>query len=308
MAELIPTFASIAALIFLALFLYGRNRLAQSQALLADVSSRLEALSKQNKQLDHQQRNAQENADKYRQQSTQLDKQLEDVKQKLSERTVEWTKLKSEREEVQNRSLLQREHLQEQVQVLTEQLAEAVREKKLAHDEIVKLQKDGDEKSRQQLEIIRTQLRETQGQVQQAKREKQQLEAQLIRAKEENPKVKPEDLQRYKQKVARLEQLYNSMRGLRELAEERNKNWETALRYFAGHVLQKPLDTELQNQSIGRLVGEALEKIGATLVIETKAEAAAAEAAAVAAAASDHVAAAPAARIETRVPETLSQP
>ena len=83
MADLIPTFALIAALVFLAVALFSRNRLAQSQAVLADVSSRVEALSKQNKQLEQQNRNAQENADKYRQQSAQADKQLEDAKQKL---------------------------------------------------------------------------------------------------------------------------------------------------------------------------------------------------------------------------------
>jgi chromosome segregation ATPase len=284
-SELYLTFALIFAFACLGFAVFSRNRLAQSQAVLADVSSRLEALSKQNKQLEQGLRNAQENADKYRQQSVQSDKHVDDLKQKLNDRTVEWNKLKSEREDVQKRYALQREHLDEQVQVLTQQLADAIREKKLVQDENARLQKEGDEKSRQAMEILRSQVREAQQQTQQVRREKQQLENQLARAKEEAPRIKPEELQRYKQKVMRLEQLYSSMRGLRELAEERNKNWETALRYFAGHILQKPLDAELQAQSIGRLVGEALEKIGASLVIETRAEAAAAEAAAVAAAA-----------------------
>ncbi|HYX31936.1 MAG TPA: hypothetical protein VE954_02395 [Oligoflexus sp.] len=301
MTELIPTFALIFALACLGFAFYSRNRLAQNQAVFADVSSRLEALSKQNKQLEQGLRNAQENADKYRQQSVQADKQLEDAKQKLADRTLEWNKLKSEREDVQKRYLLQREHLDEQVLVLTQQLGDAIREKKIIHDENTKLQREGDEKARQQLEILRQQIREAQLQTQQVRREKQQMESQLARAKDEAPRIKPEELQRYKQKVARMEQLYGSMRGLRELAEERNKNWETALRYFAGHILQKPLDAELQSQSIGRLVGEALEKIGASLVIETRAEAAAAEAAAVAAAA-DHGPA------MVRTPEAVTQP
>ncbi len=303
MTELIPTIALIFAFASLVFAFYSRNRLAQSQAVLADVSSRLEALTKQNKQQEQGLRNAQDNADKYRQQSAQADKQVDDLKQKLSDRTAEWNKLKSEREEVQKRFLLQREHLDEQVQVLTQQLSEAIREKKIVQDENIRLQKDGDEKSRQAMEILRQQVREAQQQTQQVRREKQQIESQLARAKEETPRVKPEDLQRYKQKVVRLEQLYGSMRGLRELAEERNKNWETALRYFAGHILEKPLDAELQTQSIGRLVGEALEKIGASLVIETRAEAAAAEAAAVAAAADHSPIAAP-----VRTPETATQP
>src|SRR6478735_7876567 len=121
MADLIPTFALIAALVFLAVALFSRNRLAQSQAVLADVSSRVEALSKQNKQLEQQLRSAQENADKYRQQSAQADKQLEDAKQKLSDRTVEWNRLKTELEDGQKHYALQREHLDEQVEMLIHQ-------------------------------------------------------------------------------------------------------------------------------------------------------------------------------------------
>ena len=182
------------------------------------------------------------------------------------------------------RSQRQREHLEEQVQALTGQLSEVIAEKKLVIDDLAKLQRIGDEKTRQQLDIVRQQFREAQQGLVQAQKDKQQLQVQFNQAREEFGQVKPEDLLRVQQKNARLEQLYISMKGLRELAEERNKNWETALRYFAGHVLQKPLDATIQNQSIGQLVGEALEKIGAHLVIETRAEAAEAEAAAVAAA------------------------
>ncbi len=47
--------------------------------------------------------------------------------------------------------------------------------------------------------------------------------------------------------------------------DERNENWESALRYFAAHILGKKFET-VQAAGIGALVGEALEKIGATLV------------------------------------------
>lgn len=284
MADFIPTLASIAALIFLAFAIYTRSRLSQSTALLADAASRLEAVNRQAKQFEQQARQAQEVADKFRQQATQLDKQLEDSRHKLSDRTIEWNKLKTEREDLVERGNRQNEHLKEQVLVLTEQLAESIRDKKSALAEIGKVQSEGDEKTRQQLEIVRQQFRETNQLLQQNQREKQQLEQQLTKIRDESGRVKPEDFMRVKQKLARLEQLYLSMRGLRELAEERNKNWETALRYFAGHVLQKPLDAELQTQGIGQLVGEALEKIGSSLIIESRAEAAASEAAAMTAA------------------------
>jgi chromosome segregation ATPase len=285
MIELMPTLVSALALIFLAAALYSRNQLKQNKALLADVSSRLESLSQKTKRWEDQSRQADENSNKFRQQAVQLEKQVEDLKQKLSERNHESQKFKTDRDLILERSTLQREHLEEQVKAMSEQLAEAIRDKKELQDEHSKTKKLADNKLQEQLDIVRQQAKETQTGLQQSRREKQQLELELKKVKEEVGHVKPEELQKLKQKLARTEQLYNSMRGLRELAEERNKNWETALRFFTAHVLQKPLGPELQNESIGRLVGEALEHIGVSLVTETRAEAAAAEAAALAAAA-----------------------
>ena len=76
-------------------------------------------------------------------------------------------------------------------------------------------------------------------------------------------KVKPGDLKKYKQKATSLDQLYNSMKGLREMADARSKNWQTALSALSSHITGKKADTYA---SFGELVGEALEKIGAVLV------------------------------------------
>ena len=67
------------------------------------------------------------------------------------------------------------------------------------------------------------------------------------------------------------------MKGLRELAEERNRNWETALRHFSLHILKEGPDSPAAGLALAPLVVNALEKIGTSLVIETAHEAAQAE-------------------------------
>lgn len=59
-----------------------------------------------------------------------------------------------------------------------------------------------------------------------------------------------------------------SMKGLREMADERNKNWEVALAKLSKWILRNS-DSKLaksDNTNIGPMVGEALEIIGAKLV------------------------------------------
>lgn len=242
-----------------------RRRQLEARTLLNEASIRFDAAQKLGQQQQTQLRSLQEQNERLRTQNQQQEKALEDSKQKLEARTIEWSKIKVERDEFVQRSVLQKEHLNEQVGVLTAQLAEAVREKKLATDDAVKHAKDSEEKTHKQLEALRLQLRETQQALQAAKRDYQQLQNQMEKAREQAGKAKPEELRRYRLKVLRLEQLYTSMKGLREMAEERNTNWETALRYFADHILDRPHNADTQSP-LGPLVGAALEKIGARLV------------------------------------------
>lgn len=265
MAELLPTLTSIAAVLFFVFALLSRKKLMETQALLIEASLRVENAQKQFRNAEQNFKNQSDQLDKLRQQNQQFEKTLEEAKLRLSERTIEWNRLKLEKDEISQRAVLQREHLEEQVQAMTQQLSEAVREKRSALEEAAKLHREGDEKTSKQADILRGQLKENQAALQAARREKQQSEQQLERLKEQYGQIKPDELKRSRLKVLRLEQLYASMRGLREMAEERNKNWETALRSFAVHILQQSPASSSQ-MPIGPLVGAALEKIGARLV------------------------------------------
>ncbi len=300
MAELLPILAAVVAVVsFLSAFL-TRRKLQETQALLADTALRFDALSKQQKHTEQQSRAQSEALDRAKLQSSQSEKQLEETKARAFEKTQEVERLKAEQAEQLRRIQLQKEHLSEQVSAMTEQLTEAVREKKSALVEAQRLQREGQEHETKVAEQVKAQLRETQQQLQQLKREKQQLEAQLAKLRSDSQTVSPEDIKKYRLKIARTEQLFTSMKGLRDMAEERNQNWETALRHFALYILQTQGLAVPSDRPIGPLVGEALEKIGATLVVETASEAAHAERAHVFA---DEGVVAP--RVETSVPTSL---
>ena len=76
-------------------------------------------------------------------------------------------------------------------------------------------------------------------------------------------KVDLKEHEKNKRKVKHLEQLLASMKGLKELSDERNKNWQVALERLSCHVLGRK---QVSKEGIGSLVGEALEKIGTCLV------------------------------------------
>jgi hypothetical protein len=82
--------------------------------------------------------------------------------------------------------------------------------------------------------------------------------------------IDPKDYETTRRRAAQNEQLYQSMRSLRDMAEERNSNWETALRALATWILSssnvaRPNDPAL-SKPIGPLVGEALSRVGGSLL------------------------------------------
>lgn len=264
MLELIPLLLGVAAVVLLVYAMITRKNWLETKALLADTTIRYKAALSQSQKAEQNQKAQKELLERFRQQTQKAEKQAEDIKNRASDGKLEIIRMKTEFDGQLQKLDSQREHLLEQVQVLTTQLSETVREKKAQGEELSTLQRSLDDRARSLSEGLRTQLAETQIDLKNARNELKNAERAFDKLQKEAGLVKPEELRRWHAKVARLEQLYASMKGLREMAEERNQNWETALRYFAQHILGTQ-STEASD-SIGALVGAALEKIGATLV------------------------------------------
>jgi chromosome segregation ATPase len=98
------------------------------------------------------------------------------------------------------------------------------------------------------------------------------LELQTLSAETEG--LSQQELKRLKKKVLHLQYLYSTMKGLKEMAEERNTNWEVALRSLSLHTLEQKLTKAPRGASVkdnasktlGVMVAEALETIGSQLV------------------------------------------
>ena len=119
-----------------------------------------------------------------------------------------------------------------------------------------------DESKQKEIADLRQELRETRDKLSLAEKQTAELER---RTKD----IDPTEFRQLKRRLMQYDRLYTSMRGLRDMADERNRNWETALRKLAAWTLQnyRPGATARPiPESIGPLVGQALEVIGATLV------------------------------------------
>jgi len=69
------------------------------------------------------------------------------------------------------------------------------------------------------------------------------------------------------EKSVRVDQINWSLKGQKEMLEERNRNWETALRYMSEHILGKK-NQHSKSAPIGLVIGNALEAIERCLIVE----------------------------------------
>ncbi|RYZ56700.1 MAG: hypothetical protein EOP07_11885 [Proteobacteria bacterium] len=265
MVALIPTILGVIVVLLAFYAVITRKNWLEAKALLADTTIRYETALQQTQKSEQGSKAQKDLIEKLRVQAQKAERSADDVKNRSSDGKLEIIRMKTEHDESFKKLESNREHLLEQVTVLTQQLSEAVREKKIYSEELSTLTRETEKMGQAMSESLRNQLGEVKNELSLARRERSNALSALEKFKTESGLVKPEELKRWQAKVARLEQLYASMKGLREMAEERNENWETALRFFAIHILGQP-QTASGDASIGALVGEALEKIGATLV------------------------------------------
>lgn len=168
-------------------------------------------------------------------------------------------------DEKNNEARLKIEHLSEENEVLKAQLSEAVKEKQTLFKQIKSMEKSAVDKSKidekdKEVRSYKKSLDEVIGKYKKLKSINEKLKG-ILR------KVDPKEAKKFKQKSKSYEQLYTSMKSLRELAEERNENWETALKKLSLYVLSSKGQSQFNDKSpIGEVVGLALETIGTRLV------------------------------------------
>ncbi len=279
MSEII-TVAGYGLAILLGLFwLTTRRKYLDSLALYKDAATKYELhrdrLTKSEKQL----KSAEKLQSGHAAQLKALEQDLHRARQSSDEATKKWEALQTEKQSTLPKLERQIDHLTEQNQSLTGQLAEAVREKKQALTELATLEKKGSEQAHVQVKALQEKLQEAQRELGKLGKQTQSLKKSNEHLRSVLKKVDPDQIRRFKAKSQSLEQLYKSMKNLREMAEERNQNWEKAIRVMAAHITQADTAAIDQQQPIGPLLGEALERIGSSLVIDEHSPSASSDAA-----------------------------
>jgi chromosome segregation ATPase len=154
---------------------------------------------------------------------------------------------------------LQKGHLQKQLDKTHGELQKA-RDSQLATETKIKDQVESWQKKTKVLEqSLAEKDKAAEAQAKSIARDKEKLNR-MIKT------IDPVEINKVKRKIIQSDRLYQSMRGLREMADERNRNWEVALAKLSTWILKHHVKAQILPKDIGPLVGEALEAIGEQIV------------------------------------------
>lgn len=260
--------------------LYFYRRASSLYALLVEGANRFEELRLRNQQLEYQQNKADERLKGLRESLLVAEREREkaqehsdSLQKTLDTRELE-TRLAKERWEL-HRAHLERElaKFQNAANMLENKYHEL--QATLAQNEA-----NAEEKLRQALAEQKASLQQrSSAQALAVEAQRQDL---MLREREINLKLKdlekehdkvlkkvkdadPAEMRRLKRRIAQYDRLYSGMKGLREMSDERSKNYEVAITKMATWIARthgiRPLPNEL-----GPLLGAALEAIGVQLI------------------------------------------
>lgn len=253
---------------------FWRKTLELAQEVITHKNKLTSLESELNRSFEAQKHHKEEGKEKVRL-SSKLEKDLkqahDEKKQFLQKLTTIQDEFEAKCESLEN----QLSHYKQQTESMTTQLLEVEQQKidrkqkieAQAQDELKRSQKNESElKSslaslKKQLANLESQHKKTLNELQ-SKLEVQSPEASLEASKDKQ--TQDDELRQVKHKLQQYHHLYQAMRGHKEMLEERNENWEKALRMISSWVLSKESHPDSQQElpsNLGTLVGQALEFI-----------------------------------------------
>lgn len=269
--NLLPAAAMGMAAIASGVAIYQWRRATGLYSLLVEGANRYEELRQRGASLEQLNK---QNEDQYRKQceaNKRINQSLDEARSQTATLTQRLEQKTHEIHVVTEKLELQKKHLERQLAKAEEQLGVAEQQRLAAVERTTAVEQQlsdlrrtsSEEKSALKQELS---LRDKDWQARLYEAEKAKLSAEKT-AKSGDPL----ELKRFKRKVAQYERLYASMKGLRELSEERNRNWEVALTKLSAWILEEkgivPVPT-----AIGPLVGTALQSIGAQLITDIESD------------------------------------
>lgn len=263
MNEVLPYLGYLLAVAFAFYAFVCKKQLLDLRALLSDAATKGQQQRERLKQADQLVQGAQKQAALTQDQLRKLERKLAEARLKAHQAEKAQEEASRNGQDEAARLSRQLDHWREQNQVLTEQLSEAVREKKQIQEQAIALEKNLEKQTNAKTQQLEQKLSDSQDEYKKLRSELKRSHHRLEKLQAILKQVNPAETKRLRARLSRTEQLFKSMKGLRELAEERNQNWESAIRLMAGHILrQAKVD---HKAPIGPILGKALERIGVSL-------------------------------------------
>lgn len=242
----------------------------KTEQALHDVTSKSR---KQIESVNNEIKKLQEKLNKSRENQKDADKARRQAQSKEQELQREITDFKTHIAELKTKQRLQKDIDEEQIASLQTQLNEALSEGRARAKAWDDKQKEDSQQRQTQSQQIEQRLKDTQQKCRELEKTNRQLTKQLEQSQERLKKINPRDVIVSRKRSVQHAKLYDSIKGLRDAAEERSTNWETALTHLSRWVLAQTHSKKGQASAaeetptaIGPLVGSALEAIGKDLV------------------------------------------
>lgn len=252
-------------------FYYWR-RSANLYALLVEGANRYEDLRQRSVQLEQAAHSSEERHKSHREQVQRLNQAAEEARAKAAELARALEQKEHTVRLVSEKLELQKGHLERQLAKAEAQLQTQASELEAVQSKIAEFH-TYETSLKAQVEAVRREAhRQAQAHAQEIalkERDWQNRAQELASAKasQESQAQVALELKRLKRKLAQYDRLYSSMKGLREMSEERNRNWEVALRKLATWIIETAGQGQVTPpDAIGPLVGQALQTVGAQLI------------------------------------------
>jgi len=273
--QLASALGYVLAAIAAGLALYYWRKSAGLYSLLVESANRHEELRQRGATVEQALHKTEEKLKQNREQAARLTEGLDQAREKTAELT---SRIEAKEHEIRLKTEkleLQKGHLEKQLTKAQDMLRIAEEQRLAAQAQLV--ERDGQTSAA--LRDVREKAQATAREL--AAKEQGWLQHQAETEREKAALLKklsaadPVEMRKLKRKLAQYDRLYASMKGLREMSEERNRNWEVALRKLSAFILvdggRVQTETALP-QAIGPLVGQALQAIGAQLIDDESTE------------------------------------
>jgi hypothetical protein len=270
-ANLVPALGYILATGMAGLAAYYWRRSSGLYSLLVEGANRFEELRQRSAQVEAILQKANDRQKELKDQVARLERSVEESREKSAQLVSRLEGKEAEVKFVTEKLELQKGHLEKQLGKALDQIQ--AHQERLAETEVRATGRQAELEQRYQVLKQEAALRDKDLslQVRDLQAKLRQLEADKAQAAKAGPAVDAAEVKRIKRKLAQYDRLYSGMKGQRDMVEERNRNWEVALRRLAGWVLREtggPLANLPEN--IGPLVGNALGAIGAQLIDDSE--------------------------------------